>query len=278
MDKHGNAAAPEELVWGPRARLGFIDLSTSIVMSAELGRALPAGVSALMTRIRLPRGEVSARALGEMVESPRLEEAAHELADGGAQVIVFGCTTGSLLGGPGFDQHLVGRLQQATGVAATTTSTAVLAAFHATGVKRLGVGTPYIDELNNLEAPFLKGGGFEVVTLQGLQIDDDATIARVPYAETRRLAHAVARDADAVFLSCANLPTLQILDELERELGCPVISSVAATIWHALHLAGVGADRAGSGSLLAGGYRSDDPLGATSSSRTAVTASSVESA
>jgi maleate cis-trans isomerase len=53
-----------------------------------------------------------------------------------------------------------------------------------------------------------------------------------------------------VFLSCTNLPTLPVLAELEAELGCPVISSNAATIWQCLALLGVPAEAAGLGMLL----------------------------
>jgi maleate isomerase len=192
---------PSVPVWGERAPLGFIDLSTSIVMSAEMPRALRQGVAALMTRMRLPGGEVSAEALKRMVDSQRLEEAARELADGEVQVIVFGCTTGSLLGGPRFDRELVSRMERAAGVTSTTTSTALLAALRVLGATRLGVATPYIDELNELEARFLRSEGFEMVSMRGLAINSDAEIARVPYSEVRRLAHNVAPGTDAVFLS-----------------------------------------------------------------------------
>jgi maleate isomerase len=56
----------------------------------------------------------------------------------------------------------------------------------------------------------------------------------------RRLGHAVdTSDAQAVFLSGLGMPTISILDSLERELGKPVISAASAMMWHALRLAGV---------------------------------------
>jgi maleate isomerase len=242
--------------WGHVVHVGFIELSTSMAISHEAGDALPPGVNALMTRLRLPDGEVSADALGRMVGSDRLEEASRELADGGASVIAFACTTGSLLGGPGFDRELIDRMEGASGVRATTTSTALLAALSALGAKRIAVATPYVDELNDLEVRFLEAQGFEVAALGGLGIASDPDIARVPYARTRELVldtAARANDADAVFISCTNLPTLALLDTLEQELGKPVISSVAVTIWHALQVAGIKPSINGAGSLLAGG-------------------------
>lgn len=243
--------------WGERGRLGFIELSTSIALSAEVPAVLPDGVTALMTRIRLPDGEVSAEALGRMVGSDRLEQAACELADGGADVLAFACTTGSLIRGPGFDRELTARMEAAAAVRATTTSTALLAGLRALGAKRVAVATPYVEQLNRLEVEFLQAEGFEVTAVQGLGIASDAEIAEVPPARTRALARAVAEEdpsADAVFISCTNLPTLGSLDALERDLHKPVISSVAVTIWHALVLADIVPCALGAGSLLAGAH------------------------
>lgn len=230
------------LSWNDAIRVGFIELSTSICISAEVPDALPTEVKPILTRMRLENGEVSAAALDRMVSSDRLEEASRELADGGAQVIAFACTTGSLIRGPGFDRELVARMEGASGVKATTTSTALLAALEAVGARTVAVATPYPEELNDLEVQFLEAHGFAVTAIRGMGIDRDPEITKVPYERTRELAREVVREGaepDAVFISCTGLPTLAILDELEQELGKPVISSNAVTIWHTLALAGV---------------------------------------
>jgi maleate isomerase len=230
------------LSWNDAIRVGFIELSTSICMSAEVPDALPPEVKPIFTRMRLEGGEVSAAALDRMVSSDRLEQASEELADGGASVVTFACTTGSLIRGPGFDRELVARMEGASGVRATTTSTALVAALEAIGARSVAVATPYVDELNDLEARFLEAHGFEVTAIRGLGIETDPEITLVPYERTRELVlETVAEggEPDAVFISCTGLPTLALLDGLEAELGKPVISSNAVTIWHTLALAGV---------------------------------------
>lgn len=252
---HSSKSRPLRTGWGARARLGFIELSTSIAVSAEAPSVLPEGVTALMSRMRLPDGEVSAEALGRMIDSDRLEEASAELADADATVVAFACTTGSLIGGVGFDRELIERMERGGGVRATTTSTALLAALRALGAERVAVATPYVDELNRLEVDFLQAQGHHVTAVRGLNIASDPQIAEVAPERTRELAISVANQdssADVVFISCTNLLTLDSLDQLERELGKPVVSSVAVTIWHALVLAGIEPDAAGAGSLLAG--------------------------
>ena len=59
-------------------------------------------------------------------------------------------------------------------------------------------------------------------------------------------------DADAVFLSGVGMPTIDALEAMERDLGKPVVSSVAAAMWNALRTARVDVHIAGFGSLLSG--------------------------
>jgi maleate cis-trans isomerase len=57
--------------------------------------------------------------------------------------------------------------------------------------------------------------------------------------------------AQAVFLSGVGMPTIETLQQLEQDLGKPVLSSASAMTWNALRIAGVNAPIDGFGSLLA---------------------------
>jgi maleate cis-trans isomerase len=46
------------------------------------------------------------------------------------------------------------------------------------------------------------------------------------------------------------MPTLATLEQMERDLGKPVVSAAAAMMWNALRVAGVSAPVAGFGRLL----------------------------
>jgi maleate isomerase len=75
------------------------------------------------------------------------------------------------------------------------------------------------------------------------------------YHENEERAYQLARqantpDAEAVLLSGTGLPTLGVLDTLEQDLKKPVLSSNQASLWQALHLAGVQQAITGFGSLL----------------------------
>jgi maleate isomerase len=233
-------------------RLGFIELSSSVMLTKEIPSAMPDDVVALFARVRFG-GAASVAALEELLQSQRLEDAAQQLADGRVAVITFACTTGSLLHGPGHDVELSRRLREATGTLSTTTSTALLTALKAMGISRLAVASPYVSELNVAEQRFLEAAGVEVTAIQGLGITDDDEIARVDQATIVALAREVSRSMpDAVFLSCTNLATFGVLGTLERELGMPVLSSNSVSAWHALGLVHRSPGRAELGVLLSG--------------------------
>jgi maleate isomerase len=231
-------------MYGRNGRVGIIELSSSTATSAEFDMVLREhdDVLAVVSRLRLPDRAISVDALSAMVESEELETAAVQLADASVDVIAFACTTGSLLGGPGYDHRLAERIHAATGVRATTTASAVVRALRAASVRTVAVGTPYNDELNALERAFLEQSGFEVVHIEGLALLDDLELDALGWQAVRDLAESVSgHGADATFLSCTNLPTLPLLSELETLHDRPVISSNSATIWDSLNMIGIAA-------------------------------------
>ncbi len=103
-------------------RIGLL-FPSSGVSEAEYLKMLPKGVSLHVTRI--PLAAPTYEAVLHTVD--QVEEASRLLADARVDIIAFGCTAGSLIGGKGFDQEIIRRIEQATGVRATTAITAVLA-------------------------------------------------------------------------------------------------------------------------------------------------------
>ena len=121
--------------------------------------------------------------------------------------------------------------REATGVKATTTSTAVVKAFEKLGVKRVVIASPYIDEVNQIEKRFLESHGIKVLQIKSFGGDLISATPEVTY----RLAHEVNMpEADAVFITCAGLKSITIIDRLEKELHKPVFSSNTATMWDIL--------------------------------------------
>jgi len=75
------------------------------------------------------------------------------------------------------------------------------------------------------------------------------------YDESEERAYRLARDADAadaeaVLVSGTGLPTVGMLDRLEQDLGKPAITSMQASLWQTLRLAGLREPVTGFGRLL----------------------------
>jgi maleate cis-trans isomerase len=97
----------------------------------------------------------------------------------------------------------------------------------------------------------LEAHGFEVVAHGRL-----GNVTNI-YDETAERAYGLARqvdrpDAQAIFLSGVGMPTIAVLEMLERDLGKLVISSAAAMMWNALRVSKINAPISGYGSLLGG--------------------------
>ncbi|MQA94550.1 MAG: hypothetical protein GEV11_07810 [Streptosporangiales bacterium] len=125
------------------------------------------------------------------------------------------------------ERALARDLADRTGAPVVTTAAAVAAALLRHG-RRVRVRTPYTADITDAECAYLRGHGLGVSSAAGLEIIRDADIAAVP--PDRVLQHADGDDtADALLMSCTNLPTLSLLPELERRTGLPAVTSNTAT-------------------------------------------------
>jgi maleate isomerase len=238
-------------VYGKRGRIGLITLASDTSVLPEYSLVMPNDVAVYAAPIVLPRGEVTAAALSEMLAGDQLERAAELLVWTDVDVIVFACTSGSLVHGVGWDREIAGRIERASGRPATTTTTTVLAALRAVGATSLAIATPYLEEINAIERRFLEASGFSVASIGGLGCATDAEIGRLEPADAVSLVERVATpEADAVFISCTNFHCLSAIASLERQLGKPVVTSNLAGAWAALRQIGVADEIPGYGRLL----------------------------
>ena len=231
----------------PHTRIGLLIPPPNVVMEVEFNRWTPPCVDVHATRMFRSSSDVTVESLLEMAR--HANDAARLLAMTLPDVIMFGCTSGSLIMGLGWDEEVLRGIEKTTGIRTLTTSTAVVAALKAARVRRVAIATPYINEVNLREEAFLKAHGFEVVGIRGLEIVKSEEIGRVP--ASRVYDFALGSDhpsADALFISCTNFRTMEIVDRLEKELGKTVITSNQASLW--MCLKAIGWDQ----SLPAGGW------------------------
>ena len=216
---------------GWRARIGLIMPSSGTNPEHEFHQYAPEGVTVVTQRVLFER--VDPVGLQEMGD--RVYEAAEMLARAHPDIIIFGCTSGSLIKGIGYDQEIIERIQTRTGIKALTTSSAVILALKALNAHKLVVTTPYIDAVNEIEQKFLEDNGFEGLNIKGLQnLDPDL----MPLEPLHRLYHltkeALVPEADTIFISCTGLGIAHGINMMEKDFRRPLVTSNQASIWGAL--------------------------------------------
>jgi maleate isomerase len=225
-------------------KLGLIVPSWNTVMEFETQRMAGGAMSVHAQRIsHTADTEENLMWMGTQVPA-----AAQLLAHAKVGVICYGCTAGGFLKGPQYDREIGDQIKAATGIPGATSASAITDALHAVGATRVSVATAYEPWLNEKVKQYLAAAGFEVLAIQGFGTQAHAAVTPDRVAA---LTKEVDRPgAQAVFISCSNLRTLEIIESLERDLGKPVVTSNQASMWKMLRL--VDDDRAipGAGRLF----------------------------
>jgi maleate isomerase len=201
--------------------LGLIIPSSNTVMEGELSPFVT------VHSTRIPLKTVDESVLKGM--NTALHTAIDLIMDCYPDVLVYGCTSGSFI-------EDITHFFKDVSIPWVTTSQSVISALTAVGAQTVSVATPYIDMINQREKVFLESHGFTVTALAGSGIRENREIGRLSSKEVYPLVQSLP-DADALFLSCTNMRTFDIIEQVEDERGVPVISSNSASLWKALELA-----------------------------------------
>lgn len=240
---HSIRSAPREVHFDEgthwRAQLGFIVISTDLVMEENIFRLAPEGVGTSVARLRTAT-ECNVASLGAHIDG--MAEAASILQPGARpDVICYACTSGSIVIGE--DRVMAEIKRGAPWAEPSTLVTGVVNALRSLEARKIVVATPYLDEINAMEADFLADKGFDVLDIQGLNVEDGEAMGRITRECLKEFALSIDRqDADAIFFSCGGIRTIDVLQEIEDAAGKPVVCSNQAMMWDCLRRAGI-ADR-----------------------------------
>jgi len=231
----------------PRARIGFIIPSSNRMVEPQMQRYMPAGVVPHFTRIGMTNRHKAP--LEKLL--PRIIDAAELLADSKCDVIVLQCTGTSMSGGVDMDKHVVAEIERVTRRPALSTASALNAAFAALGARRLVFISETKQADHDKKLAYLREAGFDIVADKAASLEGTDAYCTTPPRFWYDTAIALRSDsADTYFLSCANIHSIEVIEDLERALGKPVVTSNQAALWCALRKAGIGDAVPGLGALL----------------------------
>ncbi|MFE3443927.1 Asp/Glu/hydantoin racemase [Nocardia sp. NPDC059180] len=219
---------------GPVAQRGIgIIAPFDLALERELWRWAPLEVSLHLARTPYEPVPVSL-AMAELVSNPaHLTAATRDVLHVEPEVVAYLCTSGSFIKGLAHERSLREIICRAGAQDAVTTSGALVEAIGHLGISRISVITPYDEVLTHRLHEFLGEAGCGVVRSDHLGLGGG--IWKVNYRTiAERIFGADHPDAEAIFVSCTNLPTYDIIEPLEMALGKPVLTANQLTMWACL--------------------------------------------
>lgn len=220
-------------------RVGILVPHSNTVLEGDLRNLLPPSVKTHTQRWKItPRHTSTGDELARVANlNENLGGAVELLPAEHLDLVIYGCTTGSFMGGVADREQLELSIAKPTGLPVLSVSQAILETLTAHSYSRIAVFTPYDPNVNVMMKDYLHLNGVEA-----------SQIAQDPWftaSERRHAGSEPPRDVvrfvteefqggvDAIVLSCSAWDVLPVRDELQRTLGLPVITAnqaVAAAI------------------------------------------------
>lgn len=226
-------------MWGPEPQRGVgVIAPFDLALDRELWRWVPSTVSLYLTRTAFVPVPVSVEMASLISDEAAVHSATRDLLSPEPEVVAYACSSGSFVAGSVGERGLTRVMCEAGAPRAVTASGALVEALRAVGATRVAVATPYVASVTECLHGFLGEYGVEVVASVGLGLS--GRIWTVGYRDVVDIVRSADRpEAQAVVISCTNLPTYDIIGPLEAELGKPVLTANQVTVWAALHAMGV---------------------------------------
>ncbi len=236
-----------------RARIGVFVPFTNTNLEPDMMMLRPEGTSLHFARLggydadEIPdEGQMAQLGASDMEEPLRLIQGVRP------DVVIYGCTSATLAHGPKFDTDLRSRIAAQSGAKTVTAAGALVYALKKLGAHRIGFASPYVPSLNDEAIAFLASEGFGTVGRADVDgaLDNEGQGALLPEDVFELGKRADHPEADAVVLSCTDMRAVEVIAELEAELGKPVVTSNQAMMFQVMDTAHLGPAPKGFGQLF----------------------------
>lgn len=235
-------------MFGWRARIGYLCPSVFELITSDFYRIAPPGVGMIGVTCMIDGWSPEAYRKG----LDQIERCARELGRRKCDFIVHAGVPLVVTQGVGFEKEIVKKVEGISGTRATTSIVAAMEALQALSIHKLALINPYPSELNDALVGFLKGHGFDVRSVISLGVDF-TRIGDITEADVFRAAKKAVKESGAVdglYLPCPQFPVLDVIEEIESDLGIPAVGHLSSELWLALRTMGVKKPIYGFGKLL----------------------------
>ena len=224
------------------ARIGIVVPVSNTNVEPDMTMLAPRGVSIHIVRSggydvdQVP----DEKQMRQYSDTP-IDEVIERILPARPHVVLYACTSATLAQGPAYDLTFRRKIEDLSGVPAVTAAGAVVEAMDTLGVVRFAFASPYVRSLNDLAIEFLESSGRRCVGRFDvpLPLGNDEVAAVSPQEVTEFAVRADCPDAEAIVLSCTDLRAAEAIEEIEKRLGKPVITSNQALLYAGLRRLGL---------------------------------------
>ena len=143
-------------------------------------------------------------------------------------------------GGVEKEREIISAIEELTGKPAASAASALMDAFQALDAQRLVFVSETRQAGHDKKLAFLKEAGLDIIADKAMGLASSDIYCSTPPEFWFESVKAMRNDdANAYFISCANIHSIDVIDALEDELDAPVVTSNQAALWSALRLAGL---------------------------------------
>ena len=248
-------------------RIGMIVPSSNVTMEHEIPQMLRAHENLSSDRFTFHSSRVRLKRVAkeELIQmNTHADRAALELGDAGVDIVLYACLVAVMVEGK--SAHVVAeeRLKrvlatEGISVPIITSAGALVETLHDINASRVAIVAPYLPTLTKQVCNYLENEQIEVASSCSLSVDDNLAVGRLNPEHLLEIAPTLPKQVDAVVLSaCVQMPSLDVIAEVENLLGVPVISAATATLYRALTALGIQPKIPGYGGLLSGNLLQHD--------------------
>ncbi len=217
--------------YAPRGLLGVLTPQGNTTVEPEFSLLLPPGMAMLNARMTSDKPTMIGRLLDYL---DALDTHTTQFGPAPVEAIAFACTGASYFAMPEAEDTAIALIEAATGRPFITTATAVRDALRELRAVRIGLVSPYPDDLTRASIAYWEARGFVVAAVSGSELKDGAFHPIYAMDEAGANAALAALDPkglDAIVMLGTGMVTLGPIRARPYHGGVPVLSCMLALGW-----------------------------------------------
>jgi maleate cis-trans isomerase len=220
--------------YAPKGLVGVLTPQANTTVEPEFAILWPPGIAMLNARLTSGKPTIIGRLLDYLRDLP---DSVRQFANAPIGALAFACTGASYFAGAAEEDALVARMQDRLGIPVVTAATAVRDAFHAVGAERIGLVSPYPDDLTDAAIRYWTERGFDVAAVSRGAMADGSfhpIYAMSAAGAAAALAALPEGRCQAVAMLGTGMPTLKPILDRPFHAEAPVTSCMHALAWRSV--------------------------------------------